>query len=314
MKTTTLVANTFIKHPKRGYASFISNHEQLKIKHNHDYFEIFIVSSGNANHYINGRSMPISTGDLFLIRPPDVHYYDDLSSKFRIINMVVIVETMNDLFQYLGDGFDKERLLSPVLPPMTHIEINELGELISDFEQLVLSKKVMKEKSDTFFRIVLFNIISKLFPVEPITQIKNIPEWLQWLTLEMQKKENFKQGLDALYSLSGRSEAHVSRMCKKHLNKTPTQLINEIRLDYAVKLLVGTNKTATEISESVGFDSLSHFYHLFKSGYGIPPNEYRKNVIRQSASVMKSENEIDDRANERTIQEGVPIMPIIDNM
>jgi len=309
MKSVNLSVNSFVRHPDRGYASFISNHEQLKIKHRHDYFELFLVSQGHAMHCVNDQRLKLNTGDLVLMRPNDEHFYENPSAKFRIINMIITVETMNAFFLFLGDGFHKERVLDSMLPPILHLGMNELNEQIIDFEELVMSKIVMREKSDTFFRIVLFNIMTKMFPVEPITETTNIPDWLQWLVLEMQKKENFKQGISTFYALSGRSEAHVSRMCHKHLGKTPTQLINEIRLDYAVKLLIGTKLSATAISETVGFESVSHFFHIFKSFYKVPPNVYRREVASTDSSIYHSD--IADKASERTIKEGLPLSPIL---
>lgn len=304
MKVTTLKANTFISNPQWGYASYIFNREQLRICHCHDYYEIFIVSRGHAVHCVNGASISITTGDLLMMRPNDVHYYDQPSSKFRIINMIVTVSVMEELFAYLGSGFDKERLLTPTLPPGTHIELDALEELLADFEQLVVSKKIMREKSDTFFRIVLFRLMVTCFPNTPVTKTNSIPQWLHWLTLEMQKKENFKEGLPALYRLSKRSEEHVSRMCRKHLNKTPTQLINEIRIDYATKLLLGTSMSATAVSERVGFESLSHFYHLFKEHFGVAPNQFRKNAASMSIPGSAVITGLEEK--ERTILEGMP--------
>lgn len=308
MKTVKLYAKSFVHNPDRGYASYINNKEQLRIKHQHDYFEIFLVSQGQAVHCVNEVREKITAGDLYFMRPADIHYYDQPSSKFRIINMIVSEATMKDFLEYVGDGFKEERIFTPLLPPRIHLGMNELGEQLSDFEKLVMSKKVMREKSDTFFRIVLFNILLKLFPVEPIAETRNIPDWLQWLMLEIQKNENFKQGVSALYSLSGRSEAHVSRMCKKYLHKTPTQLINEIRIDYAVKLLIGTDLSATEVSERVGFESVSHFFHLFKNVYGMPPNTFRKDAERQHLDIGDN---IQDDIDSRSIQEGLPLVPII---
>ena len=103
-----------------------------------------------------------------------------------------------------------------------------------------------------------------------------IPKWLRWLSLEMLKTENFKKGLPALYKLSGKSQEHLARSCKKFLGKTPSQLVNDIRLEHSAKLLITTNIPIIEISEECGFESLSYYYHRFKEYYSISPRKFRK--------------------------------------
>lgn len=64
--------------------------------------------------------------------------------------------------------------------------------------------------------------------------------------------------------------------CKKHLQKTPSQVVNDIRLDYAALQLQNTGRKIVKICEDSGFDNLNHFYHLFKQRYNTSPNQFRK--------------------------------------
>lgn len=271
-----LSANKIINSPHHGYASIISDPDQLARIHCHSYYEIFIVSQGNGQHLINNRLEAISRGTLCFIRPDDVHNYINLTSNFAIINILIPTSTIEKLFYYLGEDFSKE-LLTKELSPRVQISMNEFNSLIKELEQLVLTKKILKDKSDVFFRITIFNILAKYFTVLPLHSTNMTPEWLTWLILEMLKKENFVEGLSAFYRLSGKSVEHLSRSCKKYLNKSPTQLINDIRLEYAANQILNTKQKIIQISEDSGFESLSHFYHLFKSAYGTSPNSFRKN-------------------------------------
>lgn len=58
--------------------------------------------------------------------------------------------------------------------------------------------------------------------------------------------------------------SYLCRVFKKHLNKTPTEFINDIRIANAKLALEYTNRSILQICEEVGFDNTSHFYHLFK--------------------------------------------------
>ncbi|GHV42128.1 transcriptional regulator ChbR [Spirochaetia bacterium] len=277
MKVIKLYSASFLNYPDRGPASYITSKTQLKVCHCHDYYEIFLVDQGSAEHRINNTSRWISGGFLCFIRPRDTHYYDAMSADFRIINIIIPETIISSLFKFLGPGYEKERFLSPPLPPSVTLDFSELTNLIRELEQLILHKKIMKDSSDVAYRMSIFNLMTKYFPVNHFDKSSGqIPQWLRWLSLEMLKKENFKKGLPALYKLSGKSQEHLSRSCKKHLNKTPSKLVNDIRLEHAAKLLTTTNVPIIDISADCGFESLSYFYHRFKEHYDISPREFRK--------------------------------------
>jgi len=92
----------------------------------------------------------------------------------------------------------------------------------------------------------------------------------------MMKRENFVEGMDAMMRLAGKSEEHVSRSCRKYLHKSPTEFINELRLEHAARAVAFTGEKIVDISDDVGFESLSHFYHLFKKAYRVSPMAFRK--------------------------------------
>jgi AraC family cel operon transcriptional repressor len=277
MKVIKLHSASFLNYPDRGPASYITSKSQLKVCHCHDYFEIFLVDQGQGEHRVNGSSQAIAAGFLCFVRPRDIHYYDALSDNFRIINIIIPESIVSTLFGFLGAGYERDRLLAPPLPPFVNLDFSELTALIRELEQLILYKKIMKTASDTAYRITIFNIMTKYFALNRLdTTSGQIPQWLRWLSLEMLKKEHFKKGLPALYKLSGKSPEHLSRSCKKHLNKTPSKLVNDIRLEHSAKLLTTTNIPIVEISADCGFESLSYFYHRFKEHYGLSPRDFRK--------------------------------------
>jgi AraC family cel operon transcriptional repressor len=294
----------FLDAPDRNYASYITDKKQLKTCHCHDYYEIFLVDQGNAVHRVNGTSEAISAGFLCFVRPADVHYYDTISDNFRIINIIIPEGIISTLFNFLGEGFEKARLLDAATPLSVVLDYDEFHSLIHDLEQLIIYKKIMREKSDTAYHITVFNIMTKHFTPKPLVKVSgNIPQWLRWLSLEMLKKENFTKGLPALYWLSGKSPEHLARSCRKFLNKTPSKLVNDIRLEYAAKMLVSTASPIIEICEDSGFDSLSYFYHRFKEHYGVSPVMFRKKYSDSQLQIYR----MDDLSVKAEIPSSIPL-------
>lgn len=77
----------------------------------------------------------------------------------------------------------------------------------------------------------------------------------------------------------GMSKASFYRKFKELTDKTPSDYIKRMRLEYAAKLLKTTKKTVSEIIFDTGFSNKSYFYREFKSIYDCSPNDYRKNSI-----------------------------------
>jgi AraC family cel operon transcriptional repressor len=62
---------------------------------------------------------------------------------------------------------------------------------------------------------------------------------------------------------------------KKHFNQTPTEYVNELRLNYSANMLITTDENIPYISMDSGYENLSHYYHLFKNKFGMTTKEFR---------------------------------------
>ncbi len=72
------------------------------------------------------------------------------------------------------------------------------------------------------------------------------------------------------------SPSSVFRKCNEKINKPPVQIIREIRMIHAMKLLKGKKLTISEIAYGTGFESLSYFSRRFKKHYGQSPSAIRE--------------------------------------
>jgi AraC family cel operon transcriptional repressor len=271
-----LLLSRFINDPSRAYAGIISAQKQLAFRHSHDYFEFFVVYRGTGIHRINGASRMLEKGTVVLVRPDDLHYYVNLSPDFAIINVLIPSGTIQALFEYLGPGFESRRLLSTRYPPSSRVSPTVFKTLVTELEKLVLSKRLLKGRSDAYFRITLLNLLVTCFPMGPTGSHTDLPVWLRWLALEMMKVENLTEGLPAMRRLSGKSEEHLSRACRKFLHHSPTEFINELRLEHSARLIMDTNEKIIDICSDAGFESLSYYYRLFRKRFGMAPGELRR--------------------------------------
>jgi AraC family cel operon transcriptional repressor len=250
--------------------------ETFPYYHDHDYFEIFLVQNGSVLHHINGQKIPLQRGALVFIRPVDRHQYErDGHNECQIINLAFRQQDMQALFRFLGPGFNAGRLLEPDMPPTVFLSVVETDQLANRLKELNTIPISKKHTFHTELRIVLLEIFSRSFN-EPKESKPNMPDWLARLISEMMKPQHFIEGTAEMERLAHKSAAHLSRMFKKYLNKTPTQFINEQRLNYAANLLIRSDQKIIAIAYDSGFSNLSHFNHLFKRHYGSSPKIFRR--------------------------------------
>ncbi|MFV1883798.1 MAG: ATP-binding protein [Balneola sp.] len=74
------------------------------------------------------------------------------------------------------------------------------------------------------------------------------------------------------------SEATLYRKWKKESSETINQTITTLRLDEVLRLVQEENLNFSEASFAVGYSNLSYFSQAFKKKYGIPPQEYMKEL------------------------------------
>jgi AraC-like DNA-binding protein len=72
------------------------------------------------------------------------------------------------------------------------------------------------------------------------------------------------------------SESYFLRTFRQNFNQTPHQFLMDVRLERARSLLRNTKRSITDISTSVGFQSLGSFSWLFKNRHNLSPDAYRR--------------------------------------
>jgi AraC-like DNA-binding protein len=91
-------------------------------------------------------------------------------------------------------------------------------------------------------------------------------------------KENFTDPSLSLITVSdhfGISIYSLSRLFNNYIGLGFTEFINGMRLEYAKRLLLTSEKLISEISSIVGFNSPNYFSRIFKSNIGISPRKFR---------------------------------------
>lgn len=245
--------------------------------HYHEYYEIFLTMDDNIIHIVNDVRQKLKKGTLVFIRPSDRHVFEYSDTTFSFVNLTFDTETAELLFAYLSEGFEYKRLTECLLPPEVILNEKECENL---FKKLLSLNAI--EWNDTIklkmhMRIILFDVFVKYFSKYEENKEIQLPKWLEDALGEMRKSENFIEGMAKITELCGKTPEHISRTMKKYMNMTPTEYINDLRINYAANRLINSGSSITEICYECGFMNISWFYSCFKKRYNMSPKEFRKN-------------------------------------
>ena len=72
------------------------------------------------------------------------------------------------------------------------------------------------------------------------------------------------------------SEVYFRKLFKKEMGVSPVEYRNRLRLERAKQYLEYGDISVQEISDELGYSTVSHFIKIFREEFGVPPLEYRK--------------------------------------
>ena len=110
------------------------------------------------------------------------------------------------------------------------------------------------------------------------TYSKKLEKILPALNLITKKYKEHIQ-IETLANACHFNVGYFRRIFKELTNCTPIDYIHRVRLEEATLLLSQTTMSVLEISETVGFQSLSNFNRSFLSSFGVSPTKYRQQQL-----------------------------------
>lgn len=244
----------------------------------HDFYEFTLVTKGKFHMEVGSHSYTAEEGDLFMIRPGVIHGKQAIPSvPSNHINLAFFASTMNALFDFLFSDTPEHKL--PPERVLFRLTRNEKDYIQTEMEYLTLFPVTEREEKKTYLRQLLVKILYQV--ILPHDEKKTIvPQWFSRTLDDLKNQTMLQGGLPAIIQKTGLSEAYVCRTFKRYLNKTPTEYINTLRLNYAANMLTHSDMSIEEVASSIGISSLSYFYKQFKEQYRVNPAQFRKGNLQ----------------------------------
>lgn len=245
--------------------------------HFHDFFEIECFLSGTATLILNNFQYELSRGCIQLLTPADFHLYH-LERGMEC--------------QYITIRFDESLLPADLLQELYAHPCAQLARLEGEsfdqvYQELQLLIRENRER-DAGYRMMLRNGLERIClwllrcanrQSELFQEKTNaLDPKIQAAVTYIQKNFRRKIAIGEVAAIVNLSPNYFSNYFSSVMGKSFSNYLKDLRLQYAMNLLLTSDLNINEVSYESGFKTLSNFTGAFKARYGHSPKFYQHSV------------------------------------
>jgi AraC family transcriptional activator of pobA len=257
---------------------------KVPFPHKHDFFQIVFLFKGKGSHEIDFAKHQVKIGDVYIIKPGQVHKWIlDKSTRGCIVEFYQ--ESLNldsveqDIFRSLCESADLLRAASEV----KNLEAL-CDQMRSEFENQKIGHQSVLKSLLNVVMVALYRIEQgpRIASARKPTAVKgNTFIW----ELENLIEANFTKHHNVEFyaqSLKVSPKALTMRVLRL-LEKSARDLIQERCLLEARRYLGYSSLSIAEISERLGFEDANYFTRFFRLKTGVTPGTFRQQQLTTSA-------------------------------
>lgn len=270
--------------PYTGQASFevkvLNKGGYLLPWHIHDAYEFTYIVKGIGQRIIGSQIDTFEHSDMVLLGPQLPHSWQDHAQQANEQLEAVTIRFDKDFptagFMQLPEMAAVQRLL----------EQSKRGVVIPEQLKPKLIPKLRELNAITPARQLL-SILDILLTISESETSALLPEDAAAFRGVESKKTKLAidhifshypepVSLDRLAEIAGVHPSSLGRLFKKNTGFTPTEFINQVRINHASNLLVNSSLPILEVATQSGYQNLSYFNRIFKLLKGTSPSQYKK--------------------------------------
>lgn len=255
-------------------------------KHRHAFYEIIIGVTGEAIHYINDKEYSLTRGDVILMKPNNSHNYKILDKDaYSHYDFYPAGNDVQKACSYYSASlyYSLAADAAPVKLTVDEATLEMLASGLARLNAIQLNPNLSSAANALY--LTLLSTICGLVLEHRLTESNNTPPWLARLLTEMSKPESLSGDISDIVKLSGFSHGHLCKLFRDYTGTTLVDYFSRQKCDYAHTLLKNKALTITDISATLGYESLSHFIQVFKKYNGTTPKQYRKQLYLYSPNL-----------------------------
>ena len=232
----------------------------------HYHAELIYVKSGSLFLVMEGQSLVLQAGQMFVLFPYLTHSYRYVpDTEVRIL-----------LFDPAGTAFTNTLLTQ--IPRYPIVDGTPYGEIIGRAVDKLRQGKV--KTANGYLNAVLGEFLDMVtLETRPDISDNTTAQVLEYCATHFAEPITLKTVADALYL----SQSYVSKIFSDKLRYGFREYVNTLRTENAKKLLEDSTASISEVMYACGFSNQSSFNRVFRDFCGTTPLQYRKNCALQQA-------------------------------
>lgn len=246
--------------------------------HFHSFYELYYVSSGKCCFFLNDTLYSLSTGDIMLVAPGDLHHtlYTQAEGcdRFTVcFHKAHLIPALTDSLSSFPETFTESGPIS-IAPAFT-------GTITALLEHMLTENRLQDSSSV----VILTACLHQLFGMIIRYRIENAAELSLTGTKDTEVLQaakyiyqNFSSplSLNEVAAVAGLSPTYFSKKFKQITGIGFKEYVNFVRMKNATMELLSTDHSITEIALNNGFTDGNYFKDSFKKIHGCSPREFRK--------------------------------------
>ncbi|MCK3658281.1 AraC family transcriptional regulator [Pasteurellaceae bacterium Pebbles2] len=258
-----------------------------------------LILQGEAIAHLSAKQIHLKAGDIFFLPkglPHDLHNAQKTSKKHTALYQL----ERHSAYQTLANGkgkadlemfcgafyYAKQSALIENFPDYLHFSLTDtpIMKLIELFkieaqDNKLAAHSIINSLSQVLFTYILRNHLAHDTPQQGILaglQDRRLNNAISAILNAPQQPWH----VEMLAQLANMSRANFIRVFQQKIGTSPAKFLTSIRLQKAAQLLLQTQNSVLAIALDVGYQSEAHFSKTFKSVYGLPPSQYRKESVK----------------------------------
>lgn len=240
------------------------------VSHTHNHTELFYIVSGKGQFFIQDQLYPVNVNNLVIISPNVIHTEVSLNAhplEYIVLGIEGIelkdCSSSNGLFLIL-DRFESAEIAGCLRNILRETELKNTG--YEDVCQAYMEILIIRLMRNTALSI----------PTESqaLSANRQCAKVRQYIDL------HFKEALtlDQLAEEGHMNKYYLSHSFKREYGISPINYMVSRRIEESKYLLAETDLSLSQISQLLGFSSLSYFSQVFRKTQAVTPMEYRQRV------------------------------------
>lgn len=244
------------------------------------------IKSGKGKFYYKDESISLEAGDLFLLKPNELTYYQaDEEDPWSYYWVGISGSKSEDYFKLSKIYFECFLKSSPKNP--TEIILQTFSSIIDDTDYKINNSTTEQLK----LLANVYNLLFQLSDFAPQVQYQNATEQL-CLNCRHIIDKNYNSDSLSIQEIADQlnvNRSYLTTIFNQKFKISPKEYLNQVRMKRARYLLESTYEPIKFIAYSVGFSDSLYFSKAFKHFYQVSPRDLRKSFHKQQSEDLPSD-------------------------